>query len=91
LRLTEGRASLPRMSESQPRKRAVRPRDAASLIVLRHGRGAPEVLLGMRAAGHRFMPNRLAFPGGAVDRADFSAQPATALAAALRESHGPGA
>ncbi len=28
------------------------------------------MLMGMRGAGHRFMPNRLVFPGGAVDRAD---------------------
>ncbi len=28
------------------------------------------MLMGMRGAGHRFMPNRLVFPGGAVDRGD---------------------
>ena len=28
------------------------------------------MLMGMRGAKHRFMPNRLVFPGGAVDRAD---------------------
>ena len=33
--------------------------------------------MGMRGAGHRFMPNRLVFPGGAVDQADRRAQAAT--------------
>jgi 8-oxo-dGTP pyrophosphatase MutT (NUDIX family) len=55
-----------------PRSTLVRARHAASLIVLRHG---PPVglLMGLRGAGHRFMPNRLVFPGGAVDRADSTA------------------
>ena len=46
-------------------------RDAASILVLRGS--APEVLMGLRGAGHTFMPNRLVFPGGAVDAADHSA------------------
>ncbi len=35
--------------------------------------------MGMRGAKHRFMPNRLVFPGGAVDRADLDAPCATQL------------
>ena len=54
----------------------VPPRDAASLLVVRPG---PAVLMGMRGAGHRFMPSRLVFPGGAVDRADSLAACATPL------------
>ena len=46
--------------------------------------------MGMRGAKHRFMPNRLVFPGGAVDRADLDAPCATELsphtAALLRKS-----
>ena len=38
-----------------------------------------EILMGMRGHRHRFMPNRLVFPGGAVDRADLSAPFATGL------------
>jgi 8-oxo-dGTP pyrophosphatase MutT (NUDIX family) len=53
-------------------------RPAASLVVLREG-AAPEVLMGMRGAKHRFMPNRLVFPGGAVDPADYDAPHATPL------------
>jgi 8-oxo-dGTP pyrophosphatase MutT (NUDIX family) len=58
----------------------VRARHAASLVVLRVGGGEPEMLMGMRGARHRFMPNRLVFPGGAVDRADLRAMAATPLA-----------
>lgn len=36
--------------------------------------------MGLRGAGHRFMPNRLVFPGGAVDPADFAAPVAARLA-----------
>jgi 8-oxo-dGTP pyrophosphatase MutT (NUDIX family) len=37
------------------------------------------MLMGMRGAKHRFMPNRLVFPGGAVDRADGTAPVARPL------------
>ena len=50
--------------------RAVFARHAASLLVFRPGRDGPEVLMGVRGAGARFVPNRLVFPGGAVDPAD---------------------
>ena len=39
----------------------------------------PHMLMGMRGAKHRFMPNRLVFPGGRVDRADLTAPFATPL------------
>ncbi len=55
------------------------PRPAASLLLLREGAAGPEVLMGTRGAGHRFMPNRLVFPGGAVDPADHAAPCATPL------------
>jgi 8-oxo-dGTP pyrophosphatase MutT (NUDIX family) len=59
----------------------VRARHAASLVVLRRGpSGEPELLMGMRGARHRFMPNRLVFPGGAVDHADLTAPAAIGLA-----------
>ena len=50
--------------------RAVRPRDAATLIIVRRGGPVPRVLMGKRAASHRFMPNKFVFPGGKVDRGD---------------------
>ena len=62
-----------------PRPATVRARHAASLLVWREAGDSTEILMGMRGARHRFMPNRLVFPGGAVDRADLSAPAATAL------------
>ncbi|MGD0430396.1 MAG: NUDIX hydrolase [Acetobacteraceae bacterium] len=62
-----------------PRPKTARARHAASLLVWREARNTTEILMGMRGARHRFMPNRLVFPGGAVDRADLSAQVATGL------------
>src|SRR5438874_4028363 len=48
----------------------VRPRDAASLILLRgEGRGL-EVLAGRRPGHVKFMPGVYVFPGGAIDRDD---------------------
>ena len=45
----------------------MRPRDAATLIIVREKR---EVLLGVRSAGHVFMPHLYVFPGGRVDPGD---------------------
>jgi 8-oxo-dGTP pyrophosphatase MutT (NUDIX family) len=55
--------------------RAVKPRHAASLILWRRrADGAVEILMGLRHARHRFMPNVLVFPGGRVDRPDHRAR-----------------
>jgi 8-oxo-dGTP pyrophosphatase MutT (NUDIX family) len=48
----------------------VRPRDAASLILLRGEGRDIEVLAGRRPGHVRFMPGVYVFPGGAVDRED---------------------
>lgn len=50
--------------------RPLRPRDAATLIILRRDAGKPRVLMGKRHSGHAFMPNKYVFPGGRVDPAD---------------------
>ena len=49
---------------------ALRPRDAATLILVDRSSGRACVLLGKRHAGHAFMPNKYVFPGGALDPAD---------------------
>jgi 8-oxo-dGTP pyrophosphatase MutT (NUDIX family) len=51
----------------------MRPRDAATLILVRGGPDAPEVLMGRRASGHVFMASKWVFPGGKIDRSDFTA------------------
>jgi 8-oxo-dGTP pyrophosphatase MutT (NUDIX family) len=48
----------------------VRPRNAATLILLDHSGGVVKVLLGRRHAGHKFMPGKFVFPGGRVERSD---------------------
>lgn len=51
-------------------RRTLRPRDAATLIVVDDSTGEPRVLLGRRRADLVFMPDRYVFPGGRVDPAD---------------------
>ncbi len=63
-------STLPDSAVAAALTRTVRARHAASLVVLRQGATGPEMLMGLRGARHRFMPNRLVFPGGAVDAAD---------------------
>ncbi|MDZ4320825.1 MAG: NUDIX hydrolase, partial [Phenylobacterium sp.] len=53
--------------------RAVKPRDAATIILVRRDAAKPRVLMGKRNSGHDFMPNLWVFPGGRIDRADFRA------------------
>ncbi len=48
----------------------VRPRDAATLIIIDRTGGIPKVLLGRRHAGHKFMPGAFVFPGGRAEPAD---------------------
>ncbi|ADL00911.1 NUDIX hydrolase [Brevundimonas subvibrioides] len=60
-----------------------RPKDAATLILVRSGRH-PQVLMGRRAPGHVFMASKWVFPGGRIDRSDFSAASATEPSAATR-------
>ena len=83
-------ADLPAQPPPGPRVFA---RHAASLLLVRHGTDGPSVLMGVRASGHRFLPNRLVFPGGAVDLADRTAlaasEPRPPVLALLRRSVGP--
>ena len=48
----------------------VRPKDAATLILIDRATKVPKVLLGRRHAGHKFMPDKFVFPGGRVERSD---------------------
>jgi len=55
----------------QGAKLAARPRDAATLVAWRRGTRGIEVLMGRRAARHRFVPHHYVFPGGRLDAADY--------------------
>ena len=57
----------------------VRPRDAATLIIVRRDGPKPRLLMGRRHGGHNFMPDKWVFPGGRIDRSDFRAPVATEL------------
>lgn len=61
------------------RARAARPRDAATLVLVRKTGAGPEVLMGKRNAALRFMPGKYVFPGGRVDVSDVRLTHATDL------------
>jgi 8-oxo-dGTP pyrophosphatase MutT (NUDIX family) len=74
--------TLSRKPEGPPRipgKRAVRPRLAATLLLIRRDGPRPRVLMGRRHGGHDFMPDKWVFPGGRIDRADYVAPRAAEL------------
>ena len=65
--------------------RAVRPRDAATLILVRRDTATPQILMGQRHANHKFMPNKFVFPGGRVDPTDSRLTPIEDLAPHVAE------
>jgi len=75
---------MPHSTGPGPGAAPATPRPAASLLIVRRADLGPELLMGLRGAGHRFMPNRLVFPGGAVDAGDEAAPAAASLRAHVR-------
>ena len=57
----------------------VRPRDAASVVLIRGEGSGAEVLMGRRRKRTSFLPNIYVFPGGRVDAADYRAVEGLAL------------
>lgn len=51
-------------------ERSPRPKDAATLILVRRDQAKPRVLMGKRSGRHTFMPDKYVFPGGRVDAGD---------------------
>ena len=64
----------------------VRPRDAATLIIIDRTARTPKVLLGRRHAGHKFMPGKFVFPGGRIELGDRSMPVAGALHARAEQA-----
>jgi 8-oxo-dGTP pyrophosphatase MutT (NUDIX family) len=60
---------------------ALRPKDAATLLVIRRDGPAPRVLIGRRVRGHAFMPDKWVFPGGRIHASDFRVPVASELEA----------
>ncbi|MCB1550196.1 MAG: NUDIX hydrolase, partial [Hyphomicrobiaceae bacterium] len=66
------------MSETSPsaeRKPAsakplLKPRDAATLIIVDSSSSEPRILFGKRRLDQKFMPGKYVFPGGRVDTCD---------------------
>ncbi len=84
------------LSEAPPPPAApltsAKPKDAATLLVVRRDGPVPRVLMGRRHGGHAFMPDKWVFPGGRIDRADFAVPCASELrpdVAAALERTGP--
>lgn len=48
----------------------LKPRDAATLILVDRAHAVPKVLLGRRHQRHRFMPGKFVFPGGRIEAVD---------------------
>lgn len=48
----------------------LRPRDAATLIIIDRTAAQPKVLMGKRHHGHKFMPGKFVFPGGRIEPGD---------------------
>ena len=55
---------------AKAKAKTLRPRDAATLIIVDRSGDAWRVLLGKRRMDMKFMPGKYVFPGGRVDRAD---------------------
>ena len=64
-------------------RRSPRPKDAATLVLVRDGADGPEVLMGRRPRRTVFMPDHYVFPGGGVEPCDRWVRPATELRPAV--------
>ncbi len=69
----------PEFAGSKLHKAALRPKDSATLILIRRDAERPRILMGQRSGGHAFMPNKYVFPGGRLDAADSRVKPARDL------------
>ncbi len=68
-----------RETDHQGSHPTVRPRDAATMIIIDRSAPSPQVLLGRRHDGHKFMPGKFVFPGGRVEPLDGRMPSATLL------------
>lgn len=85
----DGRAttiSRPDLAQELKAKRYpnVRPRDAATLLVLDTSGSQPKLLMGQRHHGLKFMPGKFVFPGGRVEPKDYLAGTGAKVNAVMR-------
>jgi len=69
----------PEFAGSKLHDKVQKPRDSATLILVRRDGPSPAVLMGQRHGGHAFMPNKYVFPGGRLDPVDCKASVARDL------------
>jgi 8-oxo-dGTP pyrophosphatase MutT (NUDIX family) len=71
-------------------KNSLRPKDAATLVLVRREAGTPRILMGQRHGNMAFMANKYVFPGGRLDPADLRIPVGSELMphVAARASHG---
>ena len=79
--MTSGRIVEGAVKSPVVKPRALRPRDAASLIILDCSGARPAVLMGRRHHKAVFLPGTYVFPGGRVEREDRFADLAAGLTA----------
>ncbi|MGL4324599.1 MAG: NUDIX hydrolase [Beijerinckiaceae bacterium] len=48
----------------------VRPKDAATIMIIDRSKATPQLLFGKRHDSHKFMPGKFVFPGGRLDPVD---------------------
>lgn len=68
--MTRSTRTPPRQPVREEGAKAVRPSDAATIIIWRKQRRRVKVLMGERHRAHKFLPHRYVFPGGRVDGQD---------------------
>ena len=78
--------AVPEQPVKAPGTRAVRPKDAATLIIYRQRRGAVEVLMGQRHRKHKFLPERYVFPGGRRARSSTSSSTRVVISGSSRSA-----
>src|SRR5215212_2503269 len=76
-----GEALTTRLTTAERERRwaNVRPKNAATLIIIDRNGRRPKVLMGRRHTGHQFMPGKFVFPGGRIELGDRSMPVAGAL------------
>lgn len=67
-----GEALTTRLTTAERERRwtNVRPKNAATLIIIDRSATKPKVLMGRRHTGHKFMPGKFVFPGGRIELGD---------------------
>ncbi|MCB1438402.1 MAG: NUDIX domain-containing protein [Nitratireductor sp.] len=74
-----------RETSEGPGRKPVKPRNAASIILIDGKPGDERIVMGRRAKTLKFMPGAMVFPGGRVDRSDRSVQPVDQIHPALSQ------